>query len=550
MDSIRAGPRGFTQVREWAAPSAVGSDRRGVRPPDTHMTTRRFLLPAVAAALALLAFLAWRLAAGGAEPAEPAGTPQVVRLPLSGQRRLVEVPAEELAGEAAPAPGAAASSEQDGASLASTGSARAPDPRSPPVAPPPRPLAPARPAAVERERGVHVAGLVLVRGEPLGGACVRVVPADEERPFRATVRTDAGGRYAVRVPRAERYAFEVWRLVDPDPVVPALESRYEQSIREAQAGATLRGTRDVHVPAVRAFTQDLAFGLATVLGTVRLERLGEGTLEASVAMSLVEVQLESADGERLSTTASGREGRYELQVLTPATCTVRTGLFDLHLRHLGVAGVGHASSALLDLGDGDRLEIPLDLARGAGLKGRVVWPDSTPGANAWLHIAYRGEVQDLWIDAARTAEGGQFSLGDLPPGTARVLARDWTHERGILWGRSEPFELVAGETHEVEVVLDEERVHVGLRLDGIDRREVRWTDAAGFPLPIAPIWTEPEGAPLAGNRDHGAHDRPPDGLGWHLPPGTYVVHARRGCDELERTIRVTDDGPQEFRIGF
>ncbi len=498
------------------------------------MRSRTALFALLAAILALIAVLTWLLTTAEAKPVDLAAEPQIHRLPLQRQRELVEVPeTPPTEDEVAPTedPDSVLEGEAGRSASADPGSARSG----------PGPTESSSRSAGD-DPGVLVFGHVLVRGQPLEQACLEVAPAQEGLgTFRTATTSDAQGRYESHVPSGRDFLVEVTHVetVPRDPLL----SRFQPQDTQRE----LFGRRTLSVPDVRSFREDLSFGRATIRGNVLHRWVLPDGREVLSGLSGGRVYLDATDTGpgAVARTLTDNGGDFEFEVLTPASLLVRSHRLDLW--HGTTAGFGHAISAPIEVRDGEVFPVELELAGGAALEGTLAWPDSQPAPIDSLWIAYRGDRSPwfLWFGE----ETLRISLTGLPPGSIRVGAHPKDRGREEREARSATVELDPEEPATVDLTL-RTNTKVGVRVRGVDWKTVWWSDDAGFPAAIWPTWTWKPGAPVARAEAFPSGDGPPDGLFGPLVPGKYVVHAQRGCVELERTIQVIQAREQEFRIDF
>lgn len=274
-------------------------------------------------------------------------------------------------------------------------------------------------------------GRVLETGSdaPISGALVMGGAGDPRTVLViSATRSDAEGRFQMDMPPGEGGMFV-----------------------EAQGYAStvvqMRGASSEDELIVRLST------LAVLHGTVRAK--GTGAPVAGIYVSAVPVGRERVmslpDGG-----LSDAEGRYRLSQVPPGEV------------NLSAIGVGYASAGMAEaqsggfnplartVAPGAEMQVDLEVEPAARVRGRLRTADGQPVVGAVVtpsQVAMLGMMGRGGMDTARGAgvsdESGQYTIEALLPGTTASLT---AQAAGLPQAKSESFECVGGQTHEVDLV--------------------------------------------------------------------------------------------------
>jgi hypothetical protein len=221
-------------------------------------------------------------------------------------------------------------------------------------------------------------------------------------------------------------------------------------------GVDLEGMPIVESSALVDFRADhFAFALPGALPLVPMGELGVMPVVPDIPRDGAQliVPTSSRGGDPWT---SGRDGSFRLHPVTP-------GHVRVVARHPGYV---QAMSDPIDLAPGGEAEVTIVLREGAVLEGRVLEADKTPASGARIEVL--GTVGSL-VRITYAADDGSFAFAALPDEVVLQVSRAGALDQVVERLR---LELEPGERHEVEIILEEPREPVALRV----------TDERGYPL--------------------------------------------------------------------
>jgi carboxypeptidase family protein/PDZ domain-containing protein len=221
-------------------------------------------------------------------------------------------------------------------------------------------------------------------------------------------------------------------------------------------GSDLEGMPIVESSALVSFRADhFAFALPGALPLVPMGELGVMPVVPDIPRDGAQLIVPTMSRGGTPWT-SGRDGGFRLHPVTP-------GHVRVVARHPGyVEGMSEA----IDLAPGGEAEVTVVLHEGAILEGRVMEKDHTPARGARIEVL--ATVGSL-VRITYTADDGTFAFAALPDEVVLQVARAGALDQMVEHLR---LELTPGERHEIEIVLDEPREPITLRV----------SDERGYPL--------------------------------------------------------------------